>query len=67
MIECKINYKLIEQYMFDNGLSLNMFCEKCKISKSTFYKIKNNKNCKLSSVLRISRVINIDFKNMFVS
>lgn len=53
--------------MFNNSLILNKFCEKCKISKSTFYKIKNNKNCKLSSVLRISRVINIDLKNMFVS
>ena len=36
-----LNVEIIEEYIRNNGLTKRSFCEQCKISISTLYRIQN--------------------------
>ena len=42
-----LNVEIIEEYIRNNGLTKRSFCEQCKISISTLYRILRKKQCYL--------------------
>lgn len=55
-----IRKELIENYLSANNLSKTKFCEQCKISPSTFYRIMSgNKNIGIIAIVKVARRINV--------
>lgn len=50
---------LITNYIKANRMTRKEFCKQCNISLSTFYKIMRGKNCRLSALWKISRVMHL--------
>lgn len=55
----------IEEYIKENNLTKREFCKLCKISPSTLNKILKTENFNLLSLFKITRVMNINFCDIF--
>lgn len=54
------NFSYIQNYINVNKLNVKQFCEKAKITKQDYYKIKNNNlKIKINRVVNICRLLNI--------
>ncbi len=51
---------LIKQYIKKNNLSIAKFCELCRISPSTLYKIFNGKNFIIEALFKIAKVMRVE-------
>ena len=60
-----VNTEIIESYIKENNLSMNKFCKLCKISPSTYKRIKNNRNFKLNALFKIAKILNVHICRMF--
>ncbi|MGN1222030.1 MAG: helix-turn-helix domain-containing protein [Christensenellales bacterium] len=66
-METKINTDLIRDYMRANNSSKQEFCKSCKISIGVLNKILNGKeNFRISALLKISRLINVELYKLFI-
>ena len=54
-----INAKIIELYIKENNLSIAEFCKLCKISPSTYKRIKDNKDFRLNALFKIAKIMNL--------
>lgn len=53
-IRCLIKAEVIYQFIQDNNLTKKQFCEKCKISQSTFYRMLSGNNFRISAIFKIA-------------
>lgn len=61
----KINVNLIREYLRMNKLTIKEFCEQCKISRSTFYRITKGEDFNLLFLLKIAKKINKNLCDFF--
>ncbi len=62
----QINKSLIVKFLKSNNLTQKEFCEQCKISLSTLYKVLKGKNVNLSTIFKVAKTIKIDAFKLFV-
>ena len=60
VIVSKISYKRLFKKMIDLDMKNTELMKKAKVSKSTFYKIKNGENISTGVLLRICNVLECD-------
>lgn len=60
----KLSYKKLFKKMIDIEMKNTEFMEKAKVSKSTFYKIKNGENVTTDVLLRICIVLECDISEI---
>ena len=58
------SYKRLFKKLIDLDMTNNELMEKAKVSKSTFYKIKNGKNVTTDVLLRICSALDCDIKEI---
>ena len=58
------NYKRLFKKLIDLDMTNNELMEKAKVSKSTFYKIKNGDNVTTDVLLRICNVLDCDIEEI---
>ncbi|MDE7328870.1 MAG: helix-turn-helix domain-containing protein [Clostridia bacterium] len=61
----RLNERIILNYIKENNLTIQEFCQRCKISKSTYYKIMNRENIRLLSFIKIASIIKLPFNKFF--
>lgn len=61
-----INAKMIESYRKENNLSIAKFCMLCGISPSTYRRVIANKNYKIDSVYKISKILKVYLCEMYI-
>lgn len=59
------NIGIIEEYKLKNGLTVNEFCELCKISESVYYRIMRGGDVKLNSLFKITKKMGIPIHLIF--
>lgn len=59
MILNVIKTDLIKNFIKENGLTIAKFCELCKISPSTLYRIFNGKNFILVALFKIACIMKV--------
>lgn len=62
-----LNKALITQYIADNNLSIPEFCILSGIKTSAYKAIMNDEDVDLYDVFRISKLINVELYEMFIS
>jgi len=62
----QVNIELISDYIKTNSLTKQEFCERCKICKTSYYKIMQGKDCSIKSLFRVARGMNIPIHKLFV-
>lgn len=60
----KLSYKKLFKMLIDIDMTNAELMEKAKISKSTFYKMKNGENITTDVLLRICNVLNCDVSDI---
>mgnify|MGYP002755270340 FL=1 len=60
----KLSYKKLFKKLIDIEMKNTELMEKAKVSKSTFYKIKNGKNVTTDVLLRICNVLECDISEI---
>lgn len=60
----KFSYKPLWKLLIDKDMNNKQLMEKTNISKSTFYKLKADKNVTTDVLLRICNVLNCDIKEI---
>ena len=60
----KFSYKNLFKKLIDLDMTNNELMEKANVSKSTFYKIKNNENVTTDVLLRICDVLECDISDI---
>ena len=60
----KLSYKKLFKKMIDKEMKNTELMEKAKVSKSTFYKIKNGKNVTTDVLLRICNILECDISEI---
>lgn len=60
----KLSYKKLFKKLIDIEMKNNELMEKAKVSKSTFYKIKNGENVTTDVLLRICDVLECDISEI---
>ena len=60
----KLSYKKLFKKMIDIEMKNTELMEKAKVSKSTFYKIKNGENVTTDVLLRICNVLECDISEI---
>ena len=60
----KLSYKKLFKVLIDIEMKNTELMEKAKVSKSTFYKIKNNENVTTDVLLRISNILKYNISEM---
>lgn len=60
----KLSYKKLFKKLIDIEMKNTELMDKAKVSKSTFYKIKNGKNVTTDVLLRICDVLNCDISDI---
>lgn len=60
----KLSYKKLFKVLIDIEMKNTELMEKTKVSKSTFYKIKNNENVTTDVLLRICDVLECDISDI---
>ncbi len=60
----KLSYKKLFKKLIDIDMTNNELMEKAKVSKSTFYKIKNGENVTTDVLLRICNVLECDISEI---
>ena len=60
-----LNIKLIIEYIEKNSLTRKEFCQQCKISISTFYRIINGKDFRLDALFKIAKIMNLKLYQFF--
>ena len=50
----RVNFDIITKYINDNHLTVKEFCKQCKISVTTYYKIKHGDEFSLVSLFKIA-------------
>lgn len=63
-IVSKLSYKKLFKKMIDKEMKNTELMEKAKVSKSTFYKIKNGENITTDVLLRICDVLECDISEI---
>ena len=58
------SYKRLFKKLIDLDMTNNELMEKAKVSKSTFYKMKNGKNVNTDVLLRICNALNCDIEEI---
>ncbi|MDE7158169.1 MAG: helix-turn-helix domain-containing protein [Clostridiales bacterium] len=61
----KMNVALIAEYITANQLTVKEFCKRCDISVSTYYRIMQGNDCKLLSLFRIAKTMNVLLQQFF--
>ncbi|WP_257244392.1 helix-turn-helix transcriptional regulator [Anaerococcus sp. HMSC075B03] len=59
------SYKRLFKKLIDLDMTNNELMEKAKVSKNTFYKIKNGQNVTTDVLLRICSALDCDIKEIF--
>lgn len=59
------NYKVIKDYIKQQGITIKEFCERCNISYGQYRRILNDDNVYISALFRVSRFLKIPFCEMF--
>lgn len=60
----KLSYKKLFKLLIDIEMKNTELMEKAKLSKSTFYKIKNGQNVTTDVLLRICNTLNCDISDI---
>lgn len=60
------SYKRLFKKLIDLDMTNNELMEKAKVSKSTFYKIKNGQNVTTDVLLRICNALDCDIEDIMV-
>lgn len=60
----KLSYKKLFKKLIDIEMKNNELMDKAKVSKSTFYKIKNGENITTDVLLRICNVLECDISEI---
>ena len=60
----KFSYKPLWKMLIDKDLNFKTFIEKTEISKSTFYKLKHNKNVTTDILLRICNELDCELSDV---
>lgn len=60
----KLSYKKLFKLLIDIDMNNTELMKKARISKSTFYKMKNGKNITTDVLLRICNVLNCDVSDI---
>ena len=63
----KLSYKKLFKKLIDIEMTNTELMKKAKVSKSTFYKIKNGENVTTDVLLRICDVLECDIREMLQS
>ncbi|WP_277222408.1 helix-turn-helix domain-containing protein [Peptoniphilus vaginalis] len=58
------SYKRLFKKLIDLDMTNNELMEKAKVSKSTFYKMKNGQNVTMDVLLRICNALDCDIKEI---
>ena len=58
------SYKRLFKKLIDLGMTNNELMEKAKVSKSTFYKMKNGQNVTTDVLLRICNALDCDIEDI---
>ena len=67
-IKANINTQLILKFLKENNLSKKAFCEKYNYSLSSLNNVfKQNANINFSVVCKLSKILNIEVKDMFLN
>ena len=61
----RVNFDILTKYISDNHLTVKEFCKHCKISMSTYYKIKQGKDFRLIALFKIARVMKMQMYQLF--
>ncbi len=56
---------IIENYLKENNMSKAAFCKLCGISPSTLTRIMNHKNCRITAIVKIARVLKMPLVELF--
>lgn len=59
------NYKVMQDYIKENNMTIKKFCEECNISYSQYRRILNDDNVYISALFRVSRFLKVPFCEMF--
>ncbi|RIO10549.1 XRE family transcriptional regulator [Mammaliicoccus sciuri] len=60
----KISYKPLWKLLIDLDISQSELIKNAKIGKSTFYKLKNNKNVNTDSLIKICETLNCNISDI---
>ena len=61
-----VKIELIEQFIKEQGVTNTEFCKLCKISYSTFSKIKRGAyNVKINAIFKIARTVGVKAHELF--
>ena len=62
-----INTEIIEKYMHKHNLSIEKMVKLCGFEKEELvFILENNSKYKLHQIVRLSRIIGIEYENMFI-
>ncbi len=61
----QLKTEIITEYICSHRLTKKEFCKQCKISIPTFYRVMQNKNIKLITLIKIARKINLPIYKFF--
>ena len=62
-----INTEIIEKYMHKHNLSIEKMTKLCGFEKEELvFILENNSKYKLHQIVRLSRIIGIEYENMFI-
>lgn len=62
-----INTEIIEKYMHKHNLSIEKMAKLCGFEKEELvFILENNSKYKLHQIVRLSRIIGIEYENMFI-
>ncbi|MBQ9117752.1 MAG: helix-turn-helix transcriptional regulator [Clostridia bacterium] len=62
----EIKIELIKNFMEDNNLSKNRFCEMCKISLDSYQKImRNDFDFSIRVLFRVAKILGVEVFEMF--
>ncbi len=60
----ELSYKKLWKLLIDKNIKHKDIIEKANVSRSTFYKLKNNENVTTDVLLRICNVLNCDISEI---
>lgn len=64
LISKTVSYKPLWKFLIDQDVSHSQLIERSGIGKSTFYKLKNNKNVNTDSLLKICEALDCNISDI---
>lgn len=65
MKQVSYNYKAVQDYINQKGITIKKFCQMCNISYSQYRRIATNKNVHVGALYRVALTLNIPFYKIF--